>query len=78
MQLEQINREKKESKITLTHVVLKAIAEMNKNSPSINGRIWMGKFIPYPTINVGCLCDIGGGQDLAMINVENADQLGIA
>lgn len=40
----------------------------------LNGKIIFGKYIPYEQINISCLVDIEG-KDLAMILIEDIDQL---
>lgn len=41
----------------------------------MNGKIVFGKFIPYKTVDVSCLVDVGGGKDLAALLVTEVDKL---
>jgi pyruvate/2-oxoglutarate dehydrogenase complex dihydrolipoamide acyltransferase (E2) component len=70
-------KEKLGMKITLTHVVVKAIGEILKAAPDINGKIVLGKYIPFDHANVCCLVDVQDGQDLAFFLVEDVDKLNI-
>jgi pyruvate/2-oxoglutarate dehydrogenase complex dihydrolipoamide acyltransferase (E2) component len=67
-------REKTGKHITLTHIVIKAIGLAIKETPSVNGKLFLGRFIPYETIDVGCLVAIDGGRDLANAKITNVDK----
>jgi len=67
-------REKTGVKVTLTHFVIKVLAETMKDLPDINGRIVFGKYLPYDKVNISCLVDIEGGKDLAVATIEDADK----
>lgn len=59
----------------MTHVCIKAVAQcLNAGRRTINGKIVFGKFVPFPTVDVSCLINVGDGSDLASILVENADK----
>lgn len=65
----------REARVTLTHVCIKAIAEiLNAGRNTCNGKIVFGKFIPYDTVDVSCLINVGNGEDLAAVLVNNADK----
>jgi pyruvate/2-oxoglutarate dehydrogenase complex dihydrolipoamide acyltransferase (E2) component len=70
-------REKFGLKVTLTHFVLKVMAETLKEMPDVNGRIVFGKYLPYNRVDISCLVDIEGGKDLAVATVEDADKKSI-
>jgi len=70
-------KEKQGIKISLTHIVVKAIGEVLKAAPDINGKIVLGKYIPFDHANVCCLVDVQDGQDLAFFLVEDVDKLTI-
>lgn len=60
----------RDSHVTLTHVVIKAVAEcINVSKKKICGKIVFGKFIEFPTIDISCLVNIGEGDDLAALLV---------
>jgi len=67
-------REKTGKRITITHVVLKAIALGIRSAPSLNGRLLFSHFLPHKTVDLGCLVNIEGGKDLANAKVANADK----
>jgi hypothetical protein len=70
-------KEKQGLKITLTHIVVKAIGEVLKAAPDINGKIVLGKYIPFDHANVCTLVDVQDGKDLAFFLVEDVDKLTI-
>jgi pyruvate/2-oxoglutarate dehydrogenase complex dihydrolipoamide acyltransferase (E2) component len=70
-------KEKLGMKVTLTHVVVKAIGEILKAAPDINGKIVLGKYIPFDHANVCCLVDVKDGEDLAFFLIEDVDKLNI-
>ena len=45
--------------------------------PSVNGRILWGNFIPFPTIDIGCLVNLDDGKDLANVKIQNANKLSV-
>lgn len=51
--------------------------ELLKNAPDINGRIVFGKYVPHDRVNVSCLVDINGGEDLANLLIEDVDKLSV-
>lgn len=72
----------KQTRPTLTHLVIKAAGESARFCPDINGKIAFGKvnifvtqFVPYKTIDISCLVDVDGGNDLAMCLVEGVDKM---
>ncbi len=60
-------------KITVTHLVGKAVAEALAASPGLNGRILWGKFVPYDQVAITYLVALEDGADLAKAKVEHAD-----
>jgi len=63
----------KERRPTITHVAIKAVGELLKAAPDVNGKIVFGKYVPFERVNVGCLVDINNGEDLAAALVEDVD-----
>jgi len=61
-------------KVTLTHVVGKAIANALAKTPTLNGRIFLGKYIPHDFVSVTYLVVLEGGKDLAKARVDDADK----
>eukprot|EP01101_Sappina_pedata_P008504 TRINITY_DN4732_c0_g1_i1.p1 TRINITY_DN4732_c0_g1~~TRINITY_DN4732_c0_g1_i1.p1 ORF type:complete len:304 (-),score=103.24 TRINITY_DN4732_c0_g1_i1:54-965(-) len=66
-------REKTGKHITVTHVAIKAVALGLREAPSINGRIVLGRFVPFDSIDIGCLVAIEGGENLANAKLTKVD-----
>lgn len=67
-------REAKGEKITITHIVGAAVGKVLKQSPDINGRIFLGRYIPHKTADVAFLVSLDDGKDLAKVKVSNVDE----
>lgn len=61
-------------KVTITHLVGKAVANALARAPGLNGRILFGKYIPHETVDVTYLVVLEEGADLAKAKVCSADQ----
>jgi len=61
-------------RVTITHLVGKAAAVALAKTPTLNGRISFGRFIPFETVDIAFLVALEEGQDLAKAKVCNADQ----
>lgn len=75
--LEEVRRKTGE-KVTMTHLVGKAVAEALRQAPTLNGRIAWGKYVPFDTVDIAFLVALEGGNDLAKAKVSSADQKSIA
>lgn len=75
--LEEVRRKTGE-KVTITHLVGKAVAEALRQAPTLNGRIVWGKYVPFDTVDIAFLVALEGGNDLAKAKVSSADQKSIA
>lgn len=64
-------------KVSITHLVGKAIAMALKAAPGLNGRILFDRYIPHDTVDVTFLVALEEGADLAKAKVNNADQLSV-
>ena len=60
-------------KLTMTHFVGCAIAKAIKATPSINGYIRFGKFVPHKQVDISFLIALENGKNLANTKVEKAD-----
>ena len=68
----------KEERPSITHYAIKVIADIMRTSATVlNGKIVWGKFIPFKTVDISCLVDIGGGEDLASVLIERCDEMSI-
>lgn len=61
-------------KVTVTHVVGKAVASALAAEPSLNGRIVMGRYVPHETVDVAFLVAFEDGEDLAKVKLERVDE----
>jgi pyruvate dehydrogenase E2 component (dihydrolipoamide acetyltransferase) len=67
-------REKNGSKVTVTHLVGKAVALALRKVSCLNGRLLFGKFIQNDTVDVCFLVATGGGKNLAPKTLRNVDK----
>lgn len=61
-------------KVTVTHAVGKAVALGLAKAPSINGRIFMGGYVPFDTVDITFLVALEDGKDLAKVKIANLDK----
>jgi len=64
-------------RITVTHLVGKAAAMAYKDCPDLNGRIFLGRYIPHKTVDMSFLVSLEGGKDLAKFKVCDMDKKSI-
>jgi len=67
-------RDDKSVKITVTHLVGKAVGKTLAKAPSLNGRLLFGKFIQNTSVDVCFLVATGGGKNLAPKTIRNIDK----
>jgi hypothetical protein len=71
-------------KVTLTHVVIKAVGLALRACPQLNGRVVLGEFVPAGSVDVGCLVALERSEgetrtpDLAFAKVCDADRASVA
>lgn len=61
-------------KITITHLVGKAVGLALAQAPTLNGRIVFDRFVPFRTVDIAYLVALEGGDNLGKVKVENVDQ----
>lgn len=68
-------REKTGAKVTITHIVIKAVGKILKKLPSVNGRLILGRYYEAETADVSCLVAIetDKGSDLGNSKITAAD-----
>jgi pyruvate/2-oxoglutarate dehydrogenase complex dihydrolipoamide acyltransferase (E2) component len=71
-------RKKDGEKVTITHIVGKAVAKAMAAAPSLNGRIIFGSFVPHQSVAITYLVALENGKDLAKTKVSNADERSIS
>jgi pyruvate/2-oxoglutarate dehydrogenase complex dihydrolipoamide acyltransferase (E2) component len=62
-------------KVTVTHVVGKAVATGLQAEPAFNARVVLGRVVPLPRIDVSFGVDVGSGRDLAPVTLRAVDGL---
>lgn len=67
-------REVSGEKITITHLVGKAVALALSKAPGLNGRIVLGRYVQHETVDVAFLVSLDDGKDLAKAKVERANE----
>ncbi len=67
-------REASGVRVTMTHLVGKAIARGLEATPDLNGRIVFGRFVPFETLDLAFLVALDGGDDLAKAKISNIDR----
>ncbi len=65
-------------KVTITHLVGKAVGMALAQSPGLNGRVVLGRFVPFETVDLSFLVVIEGGVDLAKVKVREIDGKSVA
>ncbi|MEX1368270.1 MAG: 2-oxo acid dehydrogenase subunit E2 [Nannocystaceae bacterium] len=63
-------------KVTLTAFVGACVARALASTPSLNGRIWLGRYIPHETVSISFLVALEEGGDLGKAKIERADDKG--
>ncbi len=61
-------------KVTITHLVGKALGLAIHKAPGLNGRILWGAFEPYPTVDIAYLVALEEGADLAKAKITDVDK----
>lgn len=71
--IEQV-RESSGVRLTLTHLVGRALAHALAEHPDLNGHLRRGRFVRRDSVDVFFIVSAGGGTDLSGVKVEHADQ----
>jgi pyruvate dehydrogenase E2 component (dihydrolipoamide acetyltransferase) len=71
-------RETTGQKVTITHLVGKALADSLAATPTLNGRILFRRFFPYPSVAVSFLVALEDGKNLFKIKVDDIDKKSVA
>lgn len=71
-------REETGEKVTVTHLVGKAIGEALRKEPSLNGRIVLGRYKPHDQVAVAFLVSMEDGSDLAKAKIDAIDRKSVA
>ncbi len=71
-------RETTGQKVTITHLIGKALGEALAATPTLNGRILFRRFIPYPSVSVSFLVALEDGKNLFKLKIDDADTKSVA
>lgn len=71
--LQQVRRDTGE-RVTITHVVGKAVAAALAAEPTLNGYIRLGTYIPHGEVSLAFLVTMEDGSDLARAKVSHIDR----
>lgn len=61
-------------KVTITHLVGKALGEALAATPTLNGRIVCRRFVPFKKVNVAFLVALEDGKNLFKVRVDDVDK----
>ena len=61
-------------KVTVTHLVGKAVALALRKEPTLNGRIAWGRYVPHDTVDITWLVTMEDGSDLAKLKLADVDK----
>lgn len=61
-------------RVTVTHVVGKAIAHGLGENPDLNARLHRGRFIPRESVDIFFVASVAGGNEVSGIKVVGADR----
>ena len=67
-------RETTGQRVTMTHLVGKAVGMALAQCPTLNGRILWGKFRPHETVDLAFLVALEDGKNLAKVKVDCVDE----
>lgn len=71
-------REKTGEKVTITHLVGKAIGIALRREPTLNGHIAWGAYVPNKTVDLSYLVAMEDGSDLAKVKICEIDRKSVA
>ena len=61
-------------RVSITHLVGKAVSMALAQAPTLNGRVVFDRFIPFSTVDIAFLVALEEGKDLAKAKVCDADK----
>ena len=62
------------TRVTVTHVVGRAIAHALSEHPDLNCSLARGRFVARETVDISFVVAVEGGRDLSSVKVRNADR----
>jgi pyruvate/2-oxoglutarate dehydrogenase complex dihydrolipoamide acyltransferase (E2) component len=67
-------QEKTGERVTLTHLIGKAVAHALATHPELNARLYRGRFVQRDQVDIFFIAATGGGDDLSGVKVEHTDR----
>eukprot|EP01120_Amphizonella_sp_Union-15-10_P000341 TRINITY_DN10351_c0_g1_i1.p1 TRINITY_DN10351_c0_g1~~TRINITY_DN10351_c0_g1_i1.p1 ORF type:complete len:314 (+),score=62.16 TRINITY_DN10351_c0_g1_i1:32-943(+) len=64
-------RQKTNKKLTITHLVGKAVGMALSTAPDLNGRIVFGRYVPHKDVSVCFLVALEDGKNLAKVTIKD-------
>lgn len=74
----QAERERSGVRVTVTHLVGKALAHALASNPDVNVRLRRGRFVPRETVDVFFVVSVSDGKELSGAKVAGADRKPVA
>jgi pyruvate/2-oxoglutarate dehydrogenase complex dihydrolipoamide acyltransferase (E2) component len=71
-------RDETGEKVTITHLAARAAALTLARTPTLNGRIVLGRFEPHDSVDISFLVALDDGMDLGKAKVEHADRKSVS
>lgn len=62
-------------KLTVTHLVVKAMGIVLKGAPGFRGRLVFSRFVPFDEVDISCLVVLEKSDNLSVYTVRNADKV---
>lgn len=67
-------KDRHKKKVTITHFIGRTIGEALHRTPSLNGFIRFGSYIPHDSVSVSFLVAIDGGKNLGNVKIEDVQK----
>lgn len=71
-------RQRTGQKVTITHLVGRAVGEALAAEPTLNGTIRFGRYVPHDEVALAFLVTMEDGSDLAKAKISNIDRRSVA
>ena len=65
------------TRVTVTHLVARAVAVALRRHADINAKVWLGRIVLRDTVDVFVQVAVEGGADLSGAKIERADEKGL-
>lgn len=62
------------TRVTITAFIGAVVGRALRATPTLNGRVHLGRYIPYERVNVAFLVQVNDGDNLAQVLIEDIDE----